>query len=306
MPFYSHTEFERQGGRDRPAVVTILTMAHQSPFGDDRFRPGLPESEPRLEPAPAPPSKPRSPWVTIAALGMLALSKFKFLLLGLKALPFAKILLTSGSMLLSMVLYAFGMGWPFAVGFVVMILIHELGHAYAMRRHGLAAGAPVFIPFFGALISMKDQPRTPLVEAEVAIAGPVAGTLAALVACGLFFLTGSPLFLALAHTGFLLNLFNLTPFGFLDGGRVVKLFSRKMWILGALVLAAMFALTHSPQLLIIGLMSLPSLFGSSNARPLGDEQVTASERLNMAFHYFGLCGFLAAGMYFSQRMLHPG
>jgi Zn-dependent protease len=235
---------------------------------------------------------------------MLALGKLKFLLIGLKALPFAKILLTSGTMLLSMALYAFSMGIPFAIGFVLMILIHELGHGYAMRRHGLAAGAPVFIPFFGALISMKDQPRTPLVEAEVAIAGPVAGAASALVACGLYFATHSPLFLALAHAGFFLNLFNLTPFGFLDGGRVVKLFSRKMWIVGAVVLVAMFAVTHSPQLLLIGLMSLPSLFGS-RAPSLGDEQVTPSERLNMAFHYFGLCGFLAAGMYFSQRMMQP-
>ena len=278
-------------------------MADQSPLGEGRFRPELAESERR--PDPAPPNKPRGPWVTVAALGMLALSKLKFLLIGLKALPFAKILLTSGTMLVSMAVYAIGMGAPFAIGFVLMILIHELGHGYAMRRHGLAAGAPVFIPFFGALISMKDQPRTPLVEAEVAIAGPVAGTLAALVACGLFFVTHSPLFLALAHMGFLLNLFNLTPFGFLDGGRVVKLFSRKMWIVGALILAVMFALTHSIQLLLIGLLSLPSVF-SNKAPPLGDEQVTPSERLNMAFHYFGLCGFLAAGMYFSQRMLHPG
>lgn len=271
--------------------------------GPRQFGSALAEREPT--PDPAPPKKPRGPWGTIAALGALALGKLKFLLVGLKALPFAKVLLTSGSMLVSMALYAFGMGWPFAVGFVVMILIHELGHGFAMRRHGLAAGAPVFIPFFGALISMKDQPRTPLVEAEVAIAGPVAGAAAALLASVLYFTTHSPLFLALAHSGFFLNLFNLTPFGFLDGGRVVKLFSRKMWIVGAVVLVAMFAWTHSPQLLIIGLMSLPSLFGKGGPAP-GDDQVTSSERLNMAFHYFGLCGFLAAGMYFTQRLVHSG
>ncbi|HKO49390.1 MAG TPA: site-2 protease family protein [Polyangiaceae bacterium] len=278
-------------------------MADESQFGEGRFRAEHAEPERKLEPAP--PQKPRGPWLTIAGLALLALSKFKFLLIGLKALPFAKILLTSGTMLVSMAVYAWSMGIPFAVGFVLMILIHELGHGYAMRRHGLAAGAPVFIPFFGALISMKDQPRTPLVEAEIAIAGPVAGAASAIACCGLFFVTHSPLFLALAHAGFFLNLFNLTPFGFLDGGRVVKLFSRKMWILGALVLVGMFALTHSPQLLLIGLLSLPSLFGKS-APPPGDDQVTPSERLNMAFHYFGLCGFLAAGMYFSQRLLHPG
>jgi len=286
-------------------------MADDSQLGDGQFKPAPSESERERERErereherePAPPQKPRSPLVTIAALAMLALGKLKFLLIGLKALPFAKILLTSSTMLVTMAVYAWGMGIPFAVGFVVMILLHELGHAYAMRRHGLAAGAPVFIPFFGALISMKDQPRTPLVEAEVAIAGPVAGAAASVVACALFFVTRSPLFLALAHTGFFLNLFNLTPFGFLDGGRVVKLFSRKMWIIGAVVLVAMFALTHSPQLVLIGLLSLPSLFRKSGPAP-GADQVTASERLNMAVHYFGLCGFLAAGMYFSQRLLH--
>jgi len=277
-------------------------MADDSQLGEGQYRPAIADAEQKHDPAP--PKKPRGPWMTIAALAMFALSKFKFLLIGLKALPFAKVLITSSTMLITMALYAWSMGVPFAVGFVLMILIHELGHGYAMRRHGLAAGAPVFIPFFGALISMKDQPRTPLVEAEVAIAGPIAGAAAAVVACGLFFVTKSPLFLALAHAGFFLNLFNLTPFGFLDGGRVVKLFSRKMWIIGAVVLVAMFAWTHSPQLLLIGLLSLPSLFGKSGPAP-GDEEVTPSERLNMAFHYFGLCGFLAAGMYFSQRLLHP-
>ena len=251
---------------------------------------------------PAPPKKPRGPWATIAGVAALALGKAKLLLVGLKALPFAKVLLTSGTMFASIAVYAWNAGLPFAIGFVLMILIHELGHGYAMRRHGLRASAPVFIPFFGALISMKDQPRTPLIEAEVAIAGPVAGAAAAIAACALYFATRQPLFLVLANTGFLLNLFNLTPFGFLDGGRVVKLFSRKAWLVGAVILIAVFVVTHAPQLLLIGLMALPSLFGKRGPPP-GDEQVTASERLNMAFHYFGLCAFLAAGMYFSQRLL---
>src|SRR6187551_591458 len=167
-------------------------MADESQFGEGQFRPV--GAEPERKPEPAPPQKPRGPWLTIGALALFGLSKLKFVLVGLKALPFAKILLTSSTMLVSMAAYAWSMGIPFAVGFVLMILIHELGHGYAMRRHGLAAGAPVFIPFFGALISMKDQPRTPLVEAEVAIAGPVARAAAALACCGVFFVTYSPLF----------------------------------------------------------------------------------------------------------------
>lgn len=256
------------------------------------------------EPHAAPPKKPRGPWRTILALAALASSKLKLLLIGLKALPFAKILLTSGTMFASIAAYAWRGGLPFAFGFVLMILVHELGHGYAMRRHGLAASFPVFIPFVGALISMKDQPRTPLIEAEIAIAGPIAGTLAALGACALYFATHEPLFLVLANVGFIINLFNLTPFGFLDGGRIAKLFSRKLWIAGAVILAVMFVLTHSPQLILIAVLALPSLFGRKG-RPAGDELVTPSERLNMAFHYFGLCAFLAAGMYFSERLLNP-
>lgn len=259
--------------------------------------------QPAPQPVPPTPKKSRSIWTTIASVGLLALSKAKLLLVGLKALPFAKVLLTSGTMIASIAVYAWGAGFPFAIGFVLMILVHELGHGYAMRRHQLSASFPIFIPFFGAMISMRDQPRTPLVEAEVAIAGPVAGGAAAVLVLVLYFITREPLFLILANTGFLLNLFNLTPFGFLDGGRVVKLFSRKAWIVGAAILLVVFAVTHAPQLLIIGLMSLPSLFGR-RPPPLGDDQVTPSERLNMAFHYFGLCAFLAAGMYLSQQQLH--
>ena len=134
-------------------------MADESQFGEDRFRPVVAEAE--RKPDPAPPQKPRGPWVTIAALGMLALSKLKFLLIGLKALPFAKILLTSGTMLLSMAVYAWGMGIPFAVGFVLMILIHELGHGYAMRRHGLAAGAPPVARPAPSLVPLDSSPVIP-------------------------------------------------------------------------------------------------------------------------------------------------
>jgi Zn-dependent protease len=256
------------------------------------------------EPEPAPPKKPRGPWATVTALAALALSKLKLLFLGLKALPFAKLLLTSGTMFVSILVYAWHGGIQFAVGFVLMLLIHELGHGVAIKRYGLAAGFPVFIPFFGAVISLKGQPRTPLVEAEIAIAGPVAGAGAALVACVLYFLSHNQLFLVLAHVGFLLNLFNLTPFGFLDGGRIAKLFSRNAWIAGAVILAGVYVVTHAPQLILIALMSLPHVLRRTGPAP-GAEEVTRSERVNMAFHYFGLCAFLAAGMYLSGRLIEP-
>src|SRR4051794_40128362 len=114
--------------------------------------------------------------VMIGTGAMVALSKGKAGLLLLKGLPFGKLLLTSGTMFASMLVYARRGGWAFAVGFVLLLLIHELGHGYAMRRASIAAGWPIFVPFFGAMISMKGRPEHPRVEADIAYAGPVAGT----------------------------------------------------------------------------------------------------------------------------------
>jgi Zn-dependent protease len=125
------------------------------------------------------------------------LAKLKFLL------PFLK---TGVTMILSIGAYAMFWGWRFAVGFVLLIFIHECGHLIAARRIGLKVGAPVFIPFMGALIALKEAPRNAWIEAQVGIGGPMLGAFGAGV-CGLFYLaTGNPLFCALAYTGFFLNL----------------------------------------------------------------------------------------------------
>src|SRR5262245_26767446 len=155
----------------------------------------------------------------IAALLLGLLSKGKGLLVALKALPFAKLLLTGGSMAASVWLYAMNGGWAFALGLVLMIFIHEMGHGLAMRRAGIDSGWPIFIPFLGAMIAMKGRPTHPRVEADIAIAGPLAGTAVALLCAALGLLLRSPFFLGLAYVGFFLNLFNMTPLGFLDGGR---------------------------------------------------------------------------------------
>ena len=115
-------------------------------------------------------------WGGIGALLLGLLAKGKGLLVALKALPFAKLLLTGGSMAASVALYAMRGGWAFALGLVLMIFIHEMGHGVAMKRAGVEAGWPVFIPFFGAMIAMKGRPNHPRVEADIAYGGPVAGT----------------------------------------------------------------------------------------------------------------------------------
>lgn len=226
---------------------------------DDRSSPG------------AAPKRNRGPALAAAAmLGVALLAKSKAILVALKGLSAGKLLFSFGSMLAMVALEAQRSGWLFGLGFVVMILIHELGHGYAMKRAGLRAGYPIFIPFFGAMIALRDQPRNSLVEARIAIAGPVAGTLAALGATALFLLTDSRIYLAVAYSGYFLNLFNLVPMAPLDGGRVAQMFSRRMWVVGLALMAGLFFLHPSPQLAIIGLFALLHAFSrraSPRAKP---------------------------------------
>lgn len=130
-------------------------------------------------------------------------------------LKFAGIFLSVGG-------YALLFGWRFAIGFVLLILVHELGHYVEAKRQGLSPSLPVFVPFLGAYVALKGQPFDPWRNALVSIAGPIAGGLAAL-ACLLYGeATGSDLMRALAYAGFFLNLINLVPVGILDGGHILR------------------------------------------------------------------------------------
>jgi Zn-dependent protease len=164
------------------------------------------------------------------------------------------LLKTGGSMLISILVYAglfYGGGSPvlalkFATGFVLLILIHELGHVAAMRYYGLSAGPPIFIPFMGALINLRQPPQNAKVEAVVGIGGPIAGTIGALACYGLYVALGPNanedtrrMVYALAHFGFILNLFNLLPVPPLDGGRITAAVNPKVWMLGIAGLIAM-------------------------------------------------------------------
>ena len=116
--------------------------------------------------------------------------------------------------------YALIWGWKFGVGFVALILIHELGHFVEAKRQGLDVSIPRFIPFLGAYVAIKNSPLNPWQNARLALAGPVAGGLAAAVCWAIGSYTGSSLLHALAYAGFFLNLFNLVPIGILDGGAI--------------------------------------------------------------------------------------
>ena len=232
------------------------------------------------------------------AVVLALLGKFKAVLL--PVLKFFPVFLkTGGTMFLSIWVYAMTWGLWFAVGFVVLLFVQECGHLVAAKRLGLKVGAPVFIPFMGAFIALKEAPPNAWIEAQVGIGGPLLGTIGSVVCYGLYPLTGNPLFAALAYTGFFLNLFNLAPIGFLDGGRIATALSPWLWVLGSVIMVLLMIAHFNFLLLLIFIMSLPRLFSLFRKRT--DEEVryfevTAGQRGVMAVLYFGLAGFLAFAM----------
>jgi Zn-dependent protease len=232
----------------------------------------------------------------LAAVGLL-LAKFKSLaLLALKA----KFLGTALTMVVSVGAYALLFPVWFAVGFVVLIWVHEMGHVLQLRREGIPASAPMFIPFLGALVMMKQMPKNALAEARVGLAGPVVGSLGSLGAWGIYELTHEPLFLGLAYVGFFLNLFNLLPMLPLDGGRAVGALSPVFWLVGIAGIAALIIVSPNPVLILIALLGGMELWRRWRARntPEGQEyyEVDLKHRLLVALAYFGLIAVLAAGM----------
>jgi phosphohistidine phosphatase SixA len=173
---------------------------------------------------------------------LFLLGKLKFFFLAFKLLP---VLGTLATMALSVQVYSSRYGWPLAAGLVGLILLHELGHGAAAKRLGLKVGAPVFIPFFGAVIALKEQPRSTWVECLVAGGGPAAGLLgAAACAAAAALRPDAPragFYLALAHLTATINLFNLLPAGNLDGDRITQPFRRAHWIAALAALTAVCA-----------------------------------------------------------------
>src|SRR5262249_37662865 len=137
------------------------------------------------------------------------------------------------------------LAWPvsFAVGLVLLIYIHEAGHFLVARRLGLNVGLPVFVPFIGAYVALKNAPRNAWLEAQVAMAGPRLGAIAAGACVVIYFGTGRGLFEQLAYYGFLMNMLNLLPIAILDGAKVIVALSPRLVVLGTALLGA-FLLVH--------------------------------------------------------------
>jgi Zn-dependent protease len=230
------------------------------------------------------------------------------LVLLLSAGKLGKFATTGLTMVVSVFVYALVFGVWYAVGFVLLILVHELGHYAAARQRGLDVGAPTFIPFVGAWIQLKDLPHDAETEAYVGIAGPVAGTAGA-VAC--YFLArycDSPLLLALAYAGFFLNLFNLIPISPLDGGRITAILSPRVWLLGVPILVGLFLWRPSPMLVLIAILAAPQLWHALRFDPQAPENhayyaVTSEQRLSYGVFYLGLTAYLAVMTYDVHEML---
>jgi Zn-dependent protease len=236
----------------------------------------------------------------LAAAGILAVkfaAKLKVLVL---LLPKLKLFTTSASMLVSVAAYSLIWGWKFAAGFVLLLLVHEMGHVIQLRREGVEATAPLFIPFLGAVVGMKQLPDDAAAEARVGLAGPVLGSLGCLVPVALWQATGDQFWQALAFTGFFLNLFNLLPVLPLDGGRAMAALSPWMWLVGFALLVAVAIVFPNPIILIIVLFGGLETYRRWKSRKSPEAQryyrVKPSTRLAVAVVYIGLAVALGIGM----------
>ena len=230
------------------------------------------------------PGKPRSfgaAWKSgggLAALGLLAwklkavlffaLTKAKLLLLGLTKIG------TLSSMLLALGVYWTVFGWKFALGLIGSIYVHEMGHVAALRRFGIPASAPMFIPGIGAFVRLNQRPASPREDARVGLAGPIWGLGAAVAAYGIYRWTGWPIWAAIARVGAWINLFNLLPVWQLDGGRGFHALSRGQRIAAAAALAAMWVVTKEGLLILLLL--------AAGFRAFGAQSVERGDRVALA------------------------
>jgi Zn-dependent protease len=248
------------------------------------------EPPPVASPPPLAWAKRLGPFGVVALL----LWKLKFLLIGL--LSKGKLLLlgltkasTLFSMLLSMGAYWSLYGWRFALGLVASIYVHEMGHVAAIRRFGLPASAPMFIPGFGAMVRLQARPTTPVEDARIGLAGPLWGLGAAAVEFAIGRATGSPTWLAIAHAAAWINLFNLLPVWQLDGARGFAALARPGRALVAGAFAGVWLLGHDGLCLLLALAAGARAF-AHEAPPRGDRFTLAQFLL-----LIGALGLLAAG-----------
>ncbi|RZI62231.1 MAG: site-2 protease family protein [Rubrivivax sp.] len=232
----------------------------------------------------------------------------KLLFLLFSGLKFSKVLLSGGTMLLSVILYTWVYGWRYAVGFIVLLFVHEMGHYVAARQKGLNVGLPTFIPFVGAWIELKEMPHDAQTEAYIGLGGPLLGTVGATVCYLLARSWNLDWLLAVSYAGFFLNLFNLIPLSPFDGGRITAVLSPRIWFAGVPVLVGLFLYRPSPMLLLIALLAAPQLMKAWKYRSDSEEAQTyyavpTRVKWEYAAYYIGLAAFLAVMTHDVHEML---
>ena len=204
-------------------------------------------------------------------------------------LKMGPLVLMAFSMFLSIAVYAVAFGMPFAVGFVLLLFVHEYGHLLAARVVGLKVSSPIFIPFFGAVIRVHDSPKSVKMEASVAIGGPALGALSALICLAVYLWMNSMLMLVLSYTACLLNLFNLIPCDPLDGGRIAAAISPRLWWVGSIVIGVLFIYTYNLFIFLILVFSLFRLWQTNDQDiDFPYYHLTVAQRLTVGWWYFGL------------------
>jgi Zn-dependent protease len=255
----------------------------------------LPPQAPEPERAEEPEPRKRGIGGGILAALLAILAKGKAILL---LLPKLKLLTTSGSMLVSIAAYSLIWGWKFAVGFVILLFVHEMGHVIQLRREGIPASAPVFIPFLGAVVWSRLLEGNALAEARVGLAGPVLGSIGAAVCWAIGAGIDSDFWRALAFVGFFLNLFNLAPVTPLDGGRAAAAMSPWMWFAGLVLVAGLAILWPNPIIILILILGALDVHRRWKTRhEMGEYYKVATRyRVLVAAVYLGLIVALAVGM----------
>ena len=219
------------------------------------------------------------------------------------------------SAVVSIFVYSLIFGWRFAVGLVALLFIHEMGHALVMKLKGIPVGGMIFIPMLGAAVMMRQMPQNARDEAEVGIAGPIAGAVASSACLILAGQAGaSPIWAALAYFGFFMNLFNLIPIVPFDGGRVLAAIDRRVWIIGFLGLLGFFIWqwvngSFSPWLLLFVILAATQFLSRNKATETAEGKayynVPVMTRISLGVLYFGLAAVLVLGMTMSHSLI-PG
>jgi Zn-dependent protease len=273
-----------------PPLVGLRPADPRQTFGDRQNRP--------------PHEQHRQSWFrrtfgpVLAAIAAF-LAKFKTILL---LAPKVKLLTTVGTMAVSLAAYAWIWGVSFAAGFVVLLFVHEMGHVVQLRREGIKASAPMFIPFLGAVITARSLGDNATAEARVGLAGPILGSVGAAACILIWHATGDDVWRALAYTGFLLNLFNLLPVVPLDGGRAMAAMAPWMWFAGFAALIPLAFVFSNPIIVLVIVFAGMETYRRWQQRKQGGEQsrayysVRPLDRALVAAVYLSLIVLLVVGM----------